>query len=144
MNQDADQRGGEPTAELPDGGGPTIGACDRRCPCGQRTWRECPGQPGWSACQRTISNQSVALGGGLGIFLNIPLLIAIGLIFDPFPLVDWGYRVSRAMGVSEAVGFMSVMTAYLLFLPSVFSALAYFWLKRRSLTAKKMEVKTAA
>ncbi len=78
------------------------------------------------------------------MFLNIPLLIALDLILDPIPLVDWGDRVARAMGVSERVGGMSVSMAYFLFLPSMFSVIAYVWLKRRSLTAKKMEVKMDA
>jgi hypothetical protein len=144
MNQEADQRRVEPAAELPDGGGPTVGACGRRCPCGQRSWRECPDQRGWLACQRSVSNQSLVLGVSFGLFLNIPLLIALDLILDPIPLVDWGDRVARAMGVSERVGGMSVSMAYFLFLPSMFSVIAYVWLKRRSLTAKKMEVKMDA
>ena len=49
-----------------------------------------------------------------------------------------------AMGVSEKFGVMSVTTAYFLFLPSVFSLIAYVWLKRQSLAARNLEVKSDA
>lgn len=138
MNQEADQRRGEPAAELPNGGGPTVGADGRRCLCGQRTWRECPDQPGWLECQKSISNQAIAIGSGFGLFLNIPLFIALDLILDPIPIVDWSERVAMVMGVSEKLGVMIVVMAYFLFLPCMFSVIAYVWLKRRSLAARNL------
>jgi len=78
------------------------------------------------------------------LFLNIPLYIALDLILDPIPIVDWSERVAMAMGVSEKFGVMSVSMAYILFLPCVFSLIAYVLLKRQSLAARIPEVKSDA
>ena len=76
--------------------------------------------------------------------MNIPLFVALDLILDPIPIVDWSERVAMAMGVSEKFGVMSVTTAYFLFLHSVFSLIAHVWLKRQSLAARNLEVKSDA
>jgi hypothetical protein len=144
MSQEDDPRRGAPAAGLPSEVSPAVAADGRRCLCGQRSWHECPDQPGWLECQKTISNQALAFGVSLGFLLNILLLIALDLMLDPLPLVDLGNTVSKAMGVSEKVGVLGVAMAFYCTLPLVFSALAYVWLKRRALTAKNAEVRTGA
>ena len=144
MTQEDDPRRGAAAAGLPGEVSPVVAADGRRCLCGQRSWNECPDQPGWLECQKSVSNQALALGVSLGWLLSILLLIALDLMLDPLPLVDWGNTVAKAMGVSEKVGVLGVVMAFYCTLPFVFSVLAYVWLKRRALTAKNAEANTGA